>query len=73
MNNKHLCSVNGISIVQIDTGDKKLMYYINDGVYGSFNCVLYDHHVPEPHLMGTVSREYLEPLTLTSCLRTFSE
>lgn len=19
------------------------MYYINDGVYGSFNCILYDH------------------------------
>lgn len=30
------------------------MYYINDGVYGSFNCVLYDHYVPEPHLTGKV-------------------
>lgn len=20
-----------------------MMYYINDGVYGSFNCLLYDH------------------------------
>lgn len=24
------------------------MYYINDGVYGSFNCVLYDHAVVNP-------------------------
>lgn len=26
------------------------MYYINDGVYGSFNCILYDHQhvVPTP-------------------------
>lgn len=24
------------------------MYYINDGVYGSFNCVLYDHAVVSP-------------------------
>lgn len=26
------------------------MYYINDGVYGSFNCILYDHQhvVPQP-------------------------
>jgi ornithine decarboxylase len=24
------------------------MYYINDGVYGSFNCVLYDHAVVTP-------------------------
>ncbi|XP_034015322.1 ornithine decarboxylase isoform X2 [Thalassophryne amazonica] len=23
--------------------DRTLMYYINDGVYGSFNCILYDH------------------------------
>lgn len=24
------------------------MYYINDGVYGSFNCILYDHAVVNP-------------------------
>lgn len=35
-----------------DTGNEKFMYYINDGVYGSFNCVLYDHYVPKPILMG---------------------
>ncbi|XP_061700511.1 ornithine decarboxylase [Syngnathoides biaculeatus] len=23
--------------------DRSLMYYVNDGVYGSFNCILYDH------------------------------
>jgi ornithine decarboxylase len=26
-------------------GEKSVMYYINDGVYGAFNCVLYDHQV----------------------------
>lgn len=31
------------------------MYYINDGVYGSFNCVLYDHYVPEPSLFAKVA------------------
>lgn len=31
------------------------MYYINDGVYGSFNCVLYDHYVPQPTLFAKVS------------------
>jgi hypothetical protein len=30
------------------------MYYINDGVYGSFNCVLYDHYVPEPSFLANV-------------------
>ena len=24
------------------------MYYVNDGVYGSFNCILYDHVTPSP-------------------------
>lgn len=24
------------------------MYYINDGVYGSFNCIFYDHAVVSP-------------------------
>lgn len=35
-------------MVDSETGEVKYMYYINDGVYGSFNCVLYDHYVPEP-------------------------
>lgn len=25
------------------TTDRSIMYYVNDGVYGSFNCILYDH------------------------------
>ena len=27
------------------------MYYVNDGVYGSFNCLLYDHAEVEPSLL----------------------
>ena len=23
--------------------EPSVMYYVNDGVYGSFNCLLYDH------------------------------
>lgn len=30
------------------------MYYINDGVYGSFNCTLYDHQVVYPRLLEDV-------------------
>lgn len=26
-----------------DLEDPAYMYYINDGVYGSFNCLIYDH------------------------------
>ncbi|CAB3378011.1 Hypothetical predicted protein [Cloeon dipterum] len=29
-------------------GTHSFMYYINDGVYGSFNCLLYDHAVVTP-------------------------
>lgn len=37
-----------------EDGKKKFMYYVNDGVYGSFNCILYDHVHPVPRpLMPT--------------------
>lgn len=29
-----------------DSADHGYMYYINDGVYGSFNCILFDHAHP---------------------------
>lgn len=28
--------------------NKSIMYYTNDGVYGSFNCLLFDHYVATP-------------------------
>nr|1F3T_A Chain A, Ornithine Decarboxylase [Trypanosoma brucei]1F3T_B Chain B, Ornithine Decarboxylase [Trypanosoma brucei]1F3T_C Chain C, Ornithine Decarboxylase [Trypanosoma brucei]1F3T_D Chain D, Ornithine Decarboxylase [Trypanosoma brucei]1QU4_A Chain A, ORNITHINE DECARBOXYLASE [Trypanosoma brucei]1QU4_B Chain B, ORNITHINE DECARBOXYLASE [Trypanosoma brucei]1QU4_C Chain C, ORNITHINE DECARBOXYLASE [Trypanosoma brucei]1QU4_D Chain D, ORNITHINE DECARBOXYLASE [Trypanosoma brucei] len=40
--------------VQTDVGAhaesnaQSFMYYVNDGVYGSFNCILYDHAVVRP-------------------------
>lgn len=27
----------------MDTQEPVMMYYVNDGVYGSFNCLLFDH------------------------------
>jgi len=30
------------------SGPRKFLYYINDGVYGSFNCIMFDHAHPEP-------------------------
>lgn len=38
---------NRITLNQADADLTAYMYYINDGVYGSFNCVLYDHAFPE--------------------------
>jgi len=39
------------SIREIEGTQNKYMYYINDGVYGSFNCVIYDHAVVHPKLL----------------------
>jgi ornithine decarboxylase len=39
-------------MIDSETNETKYMYYINDGVYGSFNCVLYDHYVPEPSFLA---------------------
>jgi len=30
------------------SNDEHIMYFINDGVYGSFNFILYDHSVVLP-------------------------
>ncbi|GBP87042.1 Ornithine decarboxylase [Eumeta japonica] len=37
-----------------DVAETSTMYYINDGVYGSFNCVLYDHQ----HVVAEPLREH---------------
>ncbi|KAF5326948.1 hypothetical protein D9619_005040 [Psilocybe cf. subviscida] len=35
-----------------DTEDRpEVMYYINDGVYGAFNCILFDHQVITPDVL----------------------
>lgn len=31
-----------------DQQDKRVLYYMNDGVYGSFNCIFFDHYNPIP-------------------------
>ena len=36
-----------------------LSYYINDGVYGSFNCQLFDHAMVEPHYVNSVCTAYI--------------
>jgi len=35
--------------IDISETEKSYMYYVNDGVYGSFNCLIFDHaHLPYP-------------------------
>ncbi|CAG8517069.1 193_t:CDS:2 [Paraglomus brasilianum] len=31
--------------------EQSFMYYINDGVYGAFNCILFDHQIVHPKVL----------------------
>jgi len=42
----------------------KFRYYLNDGLYGSFNCLLYDHATVSPSLMRDVKVSTGPPCTL---------
>lgn len=42
-------------------GETSCMYYVNDGVYGSFNCLIFDHAEVQPiPLMDTEDRNILK-------------
>jgi len=36
------------------------MYYVNDGVYGSFNCILFDHAVVTPKVFMRSDSRYTD-------------
>lgn len=38
-----------------ESSEQTFMYYVNDGVYGSFNCILYDHAHVKPLLQKVPS------------------
>ncbi|EIM90744.1 ornithine decarboxylase [Stereum hirsutum FP-91666 SS1] len=42
----------GIAKVADKEGEPSVMYYINDGVYGAFNCILFDHQVVHPYVLS---------------------
>jgi ornithine decarboxylase len=47
--NSHILVLNVIgkkTFTDKDIGEKKFVYYLNDGVYGSFNCIYFDHAKP---------------------------
>ncbi|KAL3931346.1 MAG: hypothetical protein SGPRY_001162, partial [Prymnesium sp.] len=52
----HTLAVNVIgqkTMPSSDGGEPTTMYFVNDGLYGSFNCVLYDHAHPEAKPLPT--------------------
>jgi ornithine decarboxylase len=34
------------NVVDEETGEKVIVYYLNDGIYGSFGCIYFDHNTP---------------------------
>lgn len=41
----------GSSSDQGNGGPSSFMYYVNDGIYGSFNCIMFDHYTVVPSLL----------------------
>jgi len=39
-----------------ENGEKHFLYYVNDGVYQSFNCIFFDHVHPKPLVYSTNGR-----------------
>jgi len=40
------------------------MYYVNDGVYGSFNCLVFDHATVKPETLKESSGDALYPSSI---------
>ena len=38
-------------IIDNDDGKSSFLYYLGDGIYGSFNCIMYDHAILEPKIL----------------------
>jgi len=43
------------TVVDPETNETHFLYYVNDGVYQSFNCILFDHYVPNPLILSPSS------------------
>jgi ornithine decarboxylase len=45
--NSHILVLNIIGKKIINGYERKMVYYLNDGIYGSFNCIIFDHIIPK--------------------------
>jgi len=44
--------------VYTEENEKKFLYYVDEGVYGAFNCIFFDHQHPEPVIMSPEAGEH---------------
>ncbi|XP_015786453.1 ornithine decarboxylase isoform X1 [Tetranychus urticae] len=42
------CNIVAKKVIKNSDGSPNAMYYLNDGVYGSFNCTIFDHYETKP-------------------------
>jgi ornithine decarboxylase len=47
-----------------ENGEKRFLYYVNDGVYQSFNCLFFDHAHPHPLVFDLAGRTDLYKSTV---------
>jgi len=59
---------------EVESKEPTYMYYVNDGVYGSFNCILFDNATVNPVLydVWTNSFYYLSSFPVGILCDTFS-
>lgn len=53
------------SVVDPVTNESHFLYYVNDGVYQSFNCILFDHYNPTPLVLVSNNQESTEQFRTT--------
>lgn len=49
---------------KVGDGTHKVLYYIDEGVYGSFNCIMFDHQSPKPKLLVDARSEEVYKSTI---------
>lgn len=66
-NKKKYLGKNQVMSVDSDLQPDKFMYYVNQGIYSGFNCILYDHKAPFPRAIYTKGKffEYSDSMENT--------
>lgn len=54
----HIIARRDLSAKLKQLNDIEAMIYINDGVYGNLNCILFDHYQPTPHVLKHGGKYY---------------
>lgn len=60
----HTLAVNVFAKRSMETDEKNFLYYVNDGVYQSFNCIFFDHLHPTPLVLDAEGRTELHKCTI---------